>query len=158
MSARVAQINLSPGGVPKLPVARAHVGFGGVVGDAQSDLRLHGGPDRAVCLWSLDVIALLREEGHPVSAGSTGENLTLAGLDWARVTPGVRLQVGANVLLEITDYATPCRTIRHCFLKRRYGRISHKKYPAHSRVYARVLRAGELVVDDPVVLGVSAPA
>ncbi len=148
MTGRLHSINLSRGGVPKLPVQSAEVTTRGVAGDAQRDLRLHGGPDRALCLWSLEVILALQREGHPVHIGSTGENFTLSGLPWQELVPGSRLAVGEQVRLEITDYATPCRTIWHSFRLRRYGRISHKKHPGESRLYARVLQPGWVRVGD----------
>ncbi len=50
------RINLSGGGVPKLPVDRAYVGRLGLVGDGHHDTKRHGGPDRAVCLLSVELI------------------------------------------------------------------------------------------------------
>jgi MOSC domain-containing protein YiiM len=150
MQGRLARINISHGGVPKWAIETAEVGALGVAGDRQRDLRLHGGPDRAVCLWSLDLIEELQREGHPVEPGSTGENLTIAGLPWAQLVPGVRLRVGAQLLLEVTDYATPCRTIWTSFRLRRYGRIGQKKHPGQSRLYARVLQGGRIATGDEV--------
>lgn len=152
MTGRLHSINVSRGGVPKLPVMAVEIRAGGLAGDAQRDLKLHGGPDRAVCLWSLGIITALQDEGHPVTIGSTGENLTLSGLRWAELVPGVRLRVGEQVLLEITDYAMPCRTIWKSFRLRRYGRISQKKHPGQSRLYARVLQAGHVAVGDAAVI------
>jgi MOSC domain-containing protein YiiM len=151
MSAYLAQINLSNGGVPKLSVPQAEVSIDGLVGDWQRNRKYHGGPDRAVCLWSSELIALLQAEGHPIGPGTTGENLTITGLDWAALSLGSRLQIGPAVQLEVTDYAAPCRTIAHCFTARRYGRISQTSHPGTSRLYARVLQAGELGINDPVV-------
>jgi MOSC domain-containing protein YiiM len=148
----VVQINISRGGVPKLPIARAEVQPEGIVGDWQRDRRLHGGPLRALCLWSFDIIEALQREGHPVSPGSTGENLTIRGLPWAALRPGVELRIGASVRLEITDYATPCRTIWKSFSFRRYGRIGQKRYPGQSRLYARVLASGAVVPGDEVLV------
>ncbi len=79
--AQVAQINVNPqGGVPKHRVAKARLEVGGVEGDKQNHRRFHGGPMRAVCLYSLELIEALQGEGHPISPGSTGENLTIS--DW----------------------------------------------------------------------------
>jgi len=33
-------------------------------------------------------IEALQNEGHPIAFGSTGENLTVSGIDWQRVVPG----------------------------------------------------------------------
>ena len=76
---RVVSVNVSSGGVPKLPVDRARVSPEGVEGDRQRFLQYHGGPERAVSIYSLDLIEALRNEGHPIGIGTTGENLTLAG-------------------------------------------------------------------------------
>ena len=53
-----------------------------VEGDKQNDLKHHGGENRAVCLYSMDLITELKKEGHPIFEGSTGENITIQGQDW----------------------------------------------------------------------------
>lgn len=146
----VAFINVSAGGVPKLPVSNAHVDSHGVAGDRQANLVHHGGVDRAVCLFSLERIEAMRAEGHPIAPGSTGENLTIQGIAWDRVVPGSRLQVGDHLLLEITSYAAPCRTIRGSFSGERFSRMSQKRFTGWSRVYARVVASGEVHPGDPV--------
>src|SRR5258707_3371818 len=96
-------INVSNGGVPKLSRPGCAVRARGLEGDRQRDLRYHGGPSRAVCLYSLDLIRSLQAEGHPIEAGSIGENFTLAGIDCPQILPGAKPGVGA-VLLEATGY------------------------------------------------------
>lgn len=149
---RLASINLSPGGVPKLPVPSAQVGLLGIVGDAQRNKKLHGGPDRALCLYPLEVIERLRAEGHPISPGSTGENLTLSGIEPGGLRPGVRLQIGATVQIEVTSYTVPCKTIAASFKFKHFPRADQRFHPGDSRVYARVLQGGVIAVDDPVRL------
>jgi len=142
-------INTSDGGVPKLPRASCAVRFGGLEGDRQRDLEVHGGPDRAVSLYSLEVIEALRAEGHPIAPGTTGENLTLQGLAWTELRPGVRLEIG-EVQLELASYAAPCNNINASFNDARSVRISQKVHPGWSRLYARVLKEGTLHVGDAV--------
>ena len=149
-SGRVARINCSAGGVPKLPVAQAQVTAQGLVGDQQKNLKYHGGPDRALCLWSLEIIQTLQAEGHPIAPGSAGENLTLAGLDWASLVPGRQLHLGPQLQIEITDYAAPCRKNMRWFSDRRFSRISQRHYPGSSRLYARVLQGGLVTTGDRV--------
>ena len=139
----VHAINVSNGGVPKRAVPRAYVGVDGVGGDRQRDLRYHGGRNRAVCLYSRELITALRAEGHPLAPGSIGENLTLEGIDWLRMVPGTRLQAGP-VLLEVTAFAAPCRNLRGAFLDERFVRVSQKVHPGWSRLYARVIDEGEV--------------
>ncbi len=160
MTGRVASINVSRGGVPKRPVPSAGVTAAGVEGDAQSDLRYHGGPDRAVCLFSLEVIERLRAEGHPIAPGTAGENLTLGGLEWAAVSPGIRLAFDGGVVLEVVSYCEPCSKIQGSFLEGRIRRIDQERRPGESRLYACVLVPGTLRAGEAVRLdngGPSAP-
>lgn len=138
----VHQINISDGGVPKRPVFEARVSEKGVAGDRQRNLNVHGGPDRALCLFSLELLERLQDEGHPIDAGSSGENLTLAGLEWDLIRPGVILSIGPDVRLQVMSYTAPCRHNAPWFRDGDYHRISQKKNPGWSRVYTRVLRGG----------------
>jgi MOSC domain-containing protein YiiM len=147
--ARIAQISRSGGGVPKHAVAAARVTTLGLEGDVQSNRKLHGGPERALCLFSLERIRALQAEGHPIRPGSIGENLTLEGLDWSRMVPGTPLRLGAEVVIQIAGYTAPCTNITGSFRDRDYARVSQKLHPGDSRVYARVLREGEIAAGDP---------
>jgi MOSC domain-containing protein YiiM len=138
--------------VPKLPVEAARVGVLGLEGDLHNDTKHHGGPMRAVCLYSLELIRKLNAEGHPAYPGSMGENLTISGLEWDRLEPGVRLSVGGDLLLEVSSYTTPCHNIAGSFGDGRFVRVSQKLHPGESRVYARVLRGGHVRAGDEVRL------
>ena len=144
-------INVSLGGVPKMPRTFAQVHAGGVEGDRQDDLRYHGGADRAVCLYSLDLIEALRGEGHPINPGSIGENLTLAGVDWTLMRAGARVEIG-EVAIEITAATSPCSKIAGSFSGREFTRVSQKVYPVWSRFYGRVLREGIVTIGDKVIV------
>lgn len=69
-SGTIHALNVSPGGVPKSGRDSLHVSVHGCEGDAQRDLRHHGGSDRAVSLYSLGLIEALRREGHPIEPGA----------------------------------------------------------------------------------------
>ena len=112
---RLESINTSRGGVPKESAFEALITEQGIDGDRQRDLRAHGGLDRAVVLYSLEVIRELQAEGHPIGVGSTGENLTVSGVDWNAVSPGVELSIG-GVRLRVTTYAAPCENVRPYFV------------------------------------------
>lgn len=150
---RVVQINVNPrGGVPKYAVPAAELTAAGVVGDKQRDRRFHGGPTRAVSLYAAERIEALRQEGHPIGPGTTGENLTLAGVDWGALKVGDRLRVGEWVELEITGFAAPCSNIEASFADGAFKRMSEKLHPGWSRLYARVLAEGTVRPGDPVEL------
>jgi MOSC domain-containing protein YiiM len=151
LEGRIAFISVSDGGVPKLPVPSTVISAAGVAGDRQRDLRYHGGPDRAVCVFGLEVIAALRAEGHPIDVGTTGENLTISGIPWAAVVPGCQLKIG-DVRLRVTSYAAPCKNIAGSFERNRFTRISNETHPGWSRVYARVLAGGAVRLGDTVEL------
>ena len=150
MPGRIVQINVSPGGVPKRPVPAARVTRLGIEGDGHRNTALHGGPDRALCLFSVEQIEALQAEGHPVEPGALGENLTLAGLDWAAVQPGDFFRLGEEVLVQITRFTSPCVNVRAAFLDGTYSRVSQKRHPGWSRVYTRVLVPGDIAPGDPV--------
>ena len=146
----IFQINASQGGVPKHPVREALVTTLGLSADRVAHPKTHGGPERALCLFSLERILMLQAEGHPIYPGSVGENLTLAGIDWAEFVPGAQLRLGRHVLVELTRYTTPCATIVESFADRDSDRILQAKHPAWSRVYAKVLQPGVIRIGDKI--------
>ena len=148
---RLDSINISNGGVPKRPTPEAAITTDGVAGDRQLDLRFHGGPLRAVSLFSAERIADMQAEGHSIAPGTTGENLTVSGIDWSLVLPGACLEI-AQVRLEITAYAAPCTNISGSFAGGDIARVSQKRNPGWSRVYARVLVPGTVRVGNTVAL------
>ena len=144
-------INASRGGVPKLSMFEGLITEAGVDGDRQRDPRFHGGPDRAIVLFSLDVIRALQLEGHSIAAGTVGENLTVAGLDWNAIVPGTELRIG-DARLQVTAYTSPCEKIAGSFADHDFTRISQKLHPGWSRVSARVLAGGLVTVGDAVAI------
>jgi MOSC domain-containing protein YiiM len=150
---RVAQINTSGGGVPKLPVTTAEVTWRGISGDRHREYKHHGHAWQALSLWSSEVIGALQEEGHPIAPGLAGENLTLSGLEWQKMRTGLVLQVGKDLVCELTGPAVPCKKNRDWFLAGDFRRMSHTKHPGWSRWYAAVLAPGSISQGDEVRLG-----
>jgi len=152
MTGRVVFVNVSPGGVPKLPVTSAWVGRLGLDADAHSEPEpAHGGPDQAVSLYSVEAIARVADDGHQAFPGAYGENLTLEGIDWGALREGDRLDIGEDGLsIELTKMAGPCQTIAHWFVDRRIARISLFLRPEDARWYARVLAEGRVAPGDRV--------
>jgi MOSC domain-containing protein YiiM len=56
------------------------------------------------------------------------------------------------VLVELTSYTTPCKTISGYFVDGSFQRIAQKVNPGYSRIYARVLQGGKLAVGQTVTL------
>ncbi|MFZ5808690.1 MAG: MOSC domain-containing protein [Chloroflexota bacterium] len=155
MKGRVFQINISSGGVPKLAIQQALLGKEGLKGDWQTNREHHGGIERAVCLYSLERITALQDEGHPIFPGSVGENLTLRGIDWDQLEAGVRLRFDSGAEIELTRPTTPCKSITASFRNGEISRIAHQHHPGWSRWYARVVCDGVIQTGDEVELIVS---
>lgn len=112
MSGTLLQLNVSPGGMPKLPVLFARVTPNGVDGDKQRNRKYHGGPDRAVCLFSTELYDRLRSLGIDLVPGSVGENFTTTGIDLQHLAKGDRLKVGDDCVIEITNVRVPCASLK----------------------------------------------
>ena len=112
MKATLTQVNVSEGGMPKLPVRAARVTRHGVDGDYQRNKKYHGGPNRAVCIFSEELYDWLRDKGIDLKHGSVGENFTTRGLDLNALSKGDRLRVGDVCLIEITDVRIPCSQLK----------------------------------------------
>lgn len=112
MPAILMQINVSDGGMPKLPVGQARVTVNGLEGDRQRNTKFHGGPRRAVCLYSEELYDWLRStHGIDLAGGQLGENFTTRGLDLGSLGVGDCLQVG-DCVVQITGVRTPCNQLK----------------------------------------------
>lgn len=147
----IVSVNRSAGGVPKLPNDQVKVTHAGLDGDVQQNRRHHGRPWQAVSVWSAEVVEGLQREGHPIGFGSAGENLTVRGLDWEGLSPGVRLLAGSAVL-QVTSYAIPCVKNAQWFSDGDFRRMSHEVRPAGSRLYASVVVEGVVALGDAIVV------
>lgn len=152
---RVAGLHTSKGGVPKTPTDRVEVGWAGVNGDVQAAREHHGRPFQALCLWSAEVIDRLATDGHPIFPGAAGENVTVSGIPWEDVVPGVRLLVD-DVECEVWAYAVPCKKNAQWMSDGDFSRLHHDRTAvtgiAVSRVYATVTRPGVMRTGAEVVL------
>ena len=145
----VVQVNRSGGGVPKFPVDEVRVGRRGLEGDTQAARLHHGRPWQALCLWSTEVLADLQAEGHPIAAGSAGENFTIEGLDWTALRGGTVLDIG-EVRCQLSAGAVPCAKNAQRFSDGDFGRIHHDRHPEWTRWYASVLTPGTVRTGDTV--------
>lgn len=152
MAARIFQLNASGGGVPKLPIREATIETNGLVGDVQKNTKIHGGPMRAVCLYSLERILELQVEGHRIYPGAIGENITITGLPWTSLEAGQRWAFGDEVILKLVKQTDPCKNIAASFVGGNFKRVDHRDDapPAWARWYARVERTGRVRVGDSI--------
>jgi MOSC domain-containing protein YiiM len=147
MKGALAQVNVSNGGMPKLPVPSVRVTRDGLAGDWQKVRKYHGGPDRAVCLFSEELYAWLREQGvKDVVNGSIGENFTTRGVELMALNVGDRLRVGEECVIELTDVRAPCRQLKM------WDERFPKLIVGRSGWVARVVVEGEVKAGDPIVV------
>ena len=147
MSARVIGLFFSQGGVPKLSVDSLEVKKSGCLGDKQNDLKHHGGINKAVCILQNCIIEELQLKGHPITSGSTGENILIDGCKIGEIGPGTIFKF-EDLVIEITQYAPPCKTISESFKENHFNLISHKKHPNYTRWYGKVLHEGDIKLDE----------
>jgi MOSC domain-containing protein YiiM len=121
----------------------------GLVGDTQSDPRVHGGPSKALYAYPSEHYAFWRAELElgELAHGSFGENLTLAGLFESDVRVGDRLRIG-SAWLAATQPRIPCLK-----LAARFGRkdmIERFLSARRSGFYLAVVEPGELGAGDRI--------
>ena len=151
MSAKVTGLHISSGGVPKVPVNTLSVTLDGCQGDDQDDKKHHGGKNKAICLFQQEILESLSSNGHPISPGSTGENILIEGIDIGSIEVGTCLKIGEIEIL-VTQDAPPCKTIRNSFINGEFNKISHRKNPNFTRWYASVSVTGTITIGDLVEL------
>lgn len=110
MKGKLIQLNISQGGMPKLPIPEAYVSVEQVEGDSWREAN-HGGRERAVCLFSMELIEELKREGYTLFPGAMGENFTTEGLDYRKIRLGDIFQVGSEVQIKINRIRIPCSNL-----------------------------------------------
>ncbi|MGA3323535.1 MAG: MOSC domain-containing protein [Terriglobia bacterium] len=137
-------------GIFKIPVSGPIVaGKLNLQRDGQADLSVHGGPDKAVYLYSWDHIlhwkkALQRDDLGP---GSFGENLTVEGLGEKEVAIGDEFAIGSARFV-VTQPRLPCFKLALAL----ETPIITKTFLESGRTgfYLRVLQEGTLQAGDPI--------
>jgi len=136
----------------KTPVSRrVHVTRGNIEGDEQSDLSVHGGPEKAVYAYPSEHYHFWSRElpDAELPWGAFGENLTTEGLLEDEVWIGDRYRVGTAELV-VTQPRMPCYK-----LGMRFGHPDMVKRFLQSRrsgFYFAVEREGEVGVGDTIDL------
>lgn len=105
--ASVVSINVSGGGIPKVPVQSSEVLVTGLVDDKHEHGK-HITLDRAVSLVDLEILDQLNTEGYNVCPGAIGENLTVENLQLQSLEPGDKLIFTGGVQLELVEARKPC--------------------------------------------------
>jgi MOSC domain-containing protein YiiM len=159
MKGRIVQINVSQGGVPKLPVPRAFVSVERVEGDDWSNKDVHGGTRQVILMISVENIEKLKAEGYPLFSGALGENFPTEGIDYRQIRYADVFRAGDTLEFRITKRRGPCKTITV------YGKdigtalfdaeaSEHRPESTHwgmSGFYGEILKEGTVRTGDDIV-------
>ncbi|WP_010676762.1 MOSC domain-containing protein [Bacillus timonensis] len=137
-------------GIRKQAVEEAFLTKDGFRGDGVADLKHHGGPDRAVCIYPYEHYSLWQNEFLvQLPLPTFGENLTLTNMEEKDVCIGDVFQVGEAVM-QITQGRIPCSTItkrtNNPYLLKMMVQTGFTGY------LARVLKEGTVRKDSPITL------
>ncbi|CEJ11639.1 6-N-hydroxylaminopurine resistance protein [bacterium YEK0313] len=101
----------APSGIDKHAAGRLWLGRAGFAGDAQGDVRHHGGPEKAVHHYAADHYGFWRAAlgARDVLArpGAFGENVSTTGLDERTIAIGDTYRAG-GALIQVSQGRQPC--------------------------------------------------
>ncbi|MBU8878876.1 MOSC domain-containing protein [Bacillus sp. FJAT-29790] len=98
-------------GICKQTIEEAFLAKEGFRGDGVADLRYHGGPDRAVCVYPYEHYLLWEKEfKNPLPSSTFGENLTVTNMLENDIFIGDIFLLG-NAVIQVTQGRIPCSTI-----------------------------------------------
>ena len=141
--ATVLSINVSSGGIPKIPVESCNVTFDGLEGDGR-DHDKHVKRDRAVSLIDREILDQLTKEGYEVPFGAVGENLTVENIYVQSHDAEDRLEVSGGVVIQIVEGRRPC------FVLDPLGVNLKKDIVGRCGYLARVITEGTIVTGESI--------
>jgi MOSC domain-containing protein YiiM len=129
------------------------VSIEGLSGDEHADLRVHGGPEKAVHHFAAENYARLSSHFPQCAAdfvpGSIGENISTTGLTEQNVHIGDVFRLG-SAIVQVSQPRSPCWKINH-----RFGADTISLVVAQERItgwYYRVLEEGMVQPGDSIQL------
>jgi MOSC domain-containing protein YiiM len=134
----------------KAPVAgRVRVTRLNLEGDKQSDLRVHGGPDKAVYVYPSEHYAYWARELPALDLpwGAFGENLTTEGLLEADMRIGDSFRAG-TAELRVTQPRSPCYKLMVRF--DREDMVRRFLDSGRTGFYVAVVTEGDVAAGDPI--------
>jgi len=111
----------------------------GIVGDAHA-----GDWHRQVSLLAMESIEKMRQMGLNVGPGDFAENLTTEGIDLVRLPVGTKLQIGPEVIAEVTQIGKECHT--RCAIYYQAGDCVMPK----EGIFVAILKGGSVSVGDTI--------
>ncbi|BBH19934.1 hypothetical protein Back11_12790 [Paenibacillus baekrokdamisoli] len=128
----------------------------GIDGDEQADLINHGGPDKAICVYSADHYPYWQEVWkQPVASGAFGENFTVSGMTEELISIGDIIRVG-QAFVQVSQPRSPCFKLG---VKHNNPKLQlHVQQTGYTGFYFRVLKEGIVQEGDELFLDKRHPA
>ena len=126
------------------------VNTSGIFGDKQADLSIHGGLQKAVCVYPYEHYSVwenILEKNNTFNFGAFGENLTIQGLTEQHVFVGDQWTIG-SAIFEVTEFREPCLKLNiklNCKQASRFM-LNHQI----SGWYLKVLKEGSIKAGDTI--------
>ena len=131
-------------GTSKTPMAEIIIKENyGVVGDAHADCATH----RQVSLLAIESIDKMRSKGFDfLKPGDFAENITTKGINLTSLPIGTRLNVGKDVVLEMTQIGKECHA--SCAVRKQVGDCIMPR----EGVFTKVIRGGRVKAGDTITI------
>jgi MOSC domain-containing protein YiiM len=122
--------------VPEITLKEAY----GVVGDAHADCTTH----RQVSLLAIESIDKMRAKGFDLNPGHFAENITTKGIDLTKIPIGARLEIGGDIVLEMTQIGKECHA--SCEIRKLVGDCIMPR----EGVFTKVIKGGKAKAGDTI--------
>jgi len=139
----VISINVSKGGIPKLPIDSVNITEKGLEGDGHNHEK-HYRLAQAVCIQDIERLEELSAKKYPLSPGVAGENLTVRGLNVNSLPIGTILKFSGSVVLEITRVRPTCYVMDQI-----HPKLKEDADGCHG-MYAKVVKEGRLKIGEHI--------
>lgn len=128
---------------------RVPVSVQGLDGDEQGNLKVHGGPNKAICCYPYEFLDQWRADGIELPEGALFENLTLEGLTDQHVHLGDIYQLD-DLRVQVTQPRRPCATVSARWSMKELPRLMQTTN--RTGFYFRVLEPGTVAQGDTLRL------
>ena len=143
---------MPPSAIAKQRVSEAvAIGFGGIAGDEQADLKVHGGPEKAIHHYASEHMQHWKESfpdcASKFAPGCFGENISTDGLTEHNLCLGDILDLGTSKV-QVSQGRQPCWKLNaHVGLK---NLAFHFQKSRRTGWYYRVLKGGAAAIGDRI--------
>ncbi len=142
MTGRIVSINISDKkGVRKKPIDEVIINENyGIEGDAHASSQWH----RQISLLAIESIKKMQKLGLDVKPGDFAENITTEGVDLLSLPIGVRLNIGSEVIGEVSQIGKECHA--RCAIYYQAGDCVMPK----EGIFIKILRGGKIKKRDSI--------